>query len=162
MRRLVLLRHGRTEWNDSGRAQGHADVPLDDVGLAQAKEVAPVLAALRPVAVWSSDLARAAGTAAAVAAECGLGTVLDPRLREFDVGPNRQGLTAEQLAERAGINRGTLRRLEHGDPAVGSGVLLSVLRALGQLDRVVEALDPYETDLGRARADESLPQRVRR
>lgn len=98
MRRLVLLRHGRTEWNDSGRAQGHADVPLDDVGLAQAKEVAPVLAGLRPVAVWSSDLARAAGTAAALAAECGLDPVLDPRLREFDVGPNRQGLTAEQYA----------------------------------------------------------------
>lgn len=72
-----------------------------------------------------------------------------------------QGLTAEQLAERAGINRGTLRRLEHGDPAVGTGVLLSVLRALGQLDRAVDALDPYETDLGRARADEALPRRVR-
>ena len=67
MRRLVLLRHGRTEWNETGRAQGHADVPLDEVGLAQAKEVAPVLAALRPVALWSSDLARAAQTADAVA-----------------------------------------------------------------------------------------------
>lgn len=73
-----------------------------------------------------------------------------------------QSLTAEQLAERAGISRGTLRRLEHGDPAVGAGVLLSVLRALGQLDRVVDALDPYGTDLGRARAEETLPRRVRR
>lgn len=98
MRRLVLLRHGRTAWNDSGRAQGHADVPLDEVGLAQAKEVAPVLAALRPVAVWSSDLARAAQTAEAVAAEAGLEPVLDARLREFDVGPNRAGLTSEQYA----------------------------------------------------------------
>lgn len=73
-----------------------------------------------------------------------------------------QGLTAEQLAERAGISRGTLRRVEHGDPAVGAGALLSVLRALGQLDRMVEALDPYDTDLGRARAGEALPRRVRR
>jgi broad specificity phosphatase PhoE len=96
--RLVLLRHGRTEWNDTGRAQGHADVPLDDVGLAQAKEVAPVLAALRPVAIWSSDLARAAQTADAVAAECGLEPVRDPRLREFDIGPNRAGLTSEEYA----------------------------------------------------------------
>ena len=47
VRRLVLLRHGRTEWNDIGRAQGHADVPLDETGEAQAKAVAPVLAALR-------------------------------------------------------------------------------------------------------------------
>ena len=98
MRRLVLLRHGRTGWNDSGRAQGHADVPLDDVGLAQAKEVAPVLAALRPVSIWSSDLARAAQTAGAVAAECALEVVLDPRLREFDIGPNRTGLTSQEYA----------------------------------------------------------------
>jgi len=96
--RLVLLRHGRTEWNDAGRAQGHADVPLDEVGLAQAKEVAPVLAALRPVSLWSSDLARAAQTAGAVAAEAGLEPVLDARLREFDIGPNRVGLTSEQYA----------------------------------------------------------------
>ena len=98
MRRLVLLRHGRTAWNDTGKAQGHADVPLDDVGLAQAKEVAPLMAALAPVAIWTSDLARAAQTADAVAAECGLEAVRDPRLREFDIGPNRTGLTAEEYA----------------------------------------------------------------
>ena len=99
MRRLVLLRHGRTAWNDTGRAQGHADVPLDEVGEAQAKAVAPVLASLSPVAVWSSDLARAAGTAAVLAAETGLEAVLDPRLREFDIGPHRTGLTPEEYAE---------------------------------------------------------------
>ena len=98
MRRLLLLRHGRTSWNDTGRAQGHADVPLDEVGLAQAKEVAPVLARQEPVAIWSSDLARAAQTAAVVAAEARLEPVLDSRLREYDVGPNRQGLTSEQYA----------------------------------------------------------------
>lgn len=96
MRRLVLLRHGRTAWNDAGRAQGHTDVPLDDEGEAQAKAVAPVLAALDPVAVWSSDLARAAATARCIAAEAGLEPVLDARLREFDVGPNRQGLTHDE------------------------------------------------------------------
>lgn len=98
MRRLVLLRHGRTAWNDAGRAQGHADVPLDEVGEAQAKAVARLLAALDPVAVWSSDLSRAAQTAAVVAGECGLEPVLDPRLREFDVGPHRTGLTGEEYA----------------------------------------------------------------
>ncbi len=99
MRRLVLLRHGRTAWNDTGRAQGHADVPLDDVGLAQAKEVAPLMAGLAPIAIWTSDLARAAQTADAVAAECGLEAVRDPRLREFDIGPNRTGLTSDEYAE---------------------------------------------------------------
>ncbi len=72
-----------------------------------------------------------------------------------------QGLTAKQVAERAGINRNTLSRLERGEATVGMDVFLSVTRALGQLDRVVEATDPYETDLGRARADEALPLRVR-
>ncbi|CUR61667.1 putative phosphoglycerate mutase-like protein [metagenome] len=98
MKRLVLLRHGRTEWNDTRRAQGHADIPLDAEGQAQSKAVAPMLAALAPVAVWSSDLSRAAQTAAHVAAEAGLEPVLDPRLREFDIGPNRTGLTSEQYA----------------------------------------------------------------
>jgi len=71
------------------------------------------------------------------------------------------GLTAEQVADRAGISRGTLRRLEHGDPGVSLGALLSVTRALGQLPQIPHALDPYETDLGRARSDLRLPQRVR-
>ena len=73
-----------------------------------------------------------------------------------------QHLTAEQVAERANVTRTTLRRLEHGDPGVGFAVFLSVARALGQLDRLVDVLDPYETDLGRARAEEALPERVRR
>lgn len=70
-------------------------------------------------------------------------------------------LTADQVAQRAGITRGTLRRLERGEPSTGMAAFLSVTRALGQLDRVVTALDPYETDLGRARADQILPERVR-
>lgn len=98
MRRLVLLRHGRTEWNDTGRAQGQADVPLDEVGHAQAAAVAPAIAALAPVAVWSSDLARAAQTAAAVAAACGLEPEHDERLREFAIGPRRTGLTSDEYA----------------------------------------------------------------
>ncbi len=73
-----------------------------------------------------------------------------------------QGLTAEQVAQRANISRPTLRSLEHGETTVSLETLLNVARALGQLDRVVDALDPYETELGRAHADIKLPQRVRR
>lgn len=71
------------------------------------------------------------------------------------------GLTAEQVAERAGISRGSLHRLETGTGAVNLMSFLEVARALGQLDSVTRSLDPYETDLGRARADQQLPQRVR-
>lgn len=72
-----------------------------------------------------------------------------------------QGLTAQQVAERAGINRTTLSRLENGEGTVRLDAFIEVARALGQLDRLVEALDPYDTDFGRARADEALPLRVR-
>ncbi|MGD9793016.1 MAG: helix-turn-helix domain-containing protein [Acidimicrobiia bacterium] len=72
-----------------------------------------------------------------------------------------QNLTGQQLAERAGVSRPTISKLEHGDLGVGLGVLLEVLRALGQLDALVTATDPYETDLGRIRSAENVPKRVR-
>lgn len=98
-RRLILLRHGRTGWNRTGRAQGQADVGLDEVGHAQARAAAPAIASLSPVRVWSSDLSRAARTAAYVGDACGLTVELDERLREFSVG-KRQGLTWAESVER--------------------------------------------------------------
>jgi transcriptional regulator with XRE-family HTH domain len=71
-------------------------------------------------------------------------------------------LTAQQVAERAGVTRATVGRLERGDVSVGFEVVLNVARSLGVLDALVTATDPYETPLGRARADQQLPQRVRR
>ena len=97
-RRLVLWRHGQTEWNRVGRAQGHADVPLDSVGLAQARSAAAKLAAYRPQFVWSSDLARARQTAEALVSRTGCELVLDKRLREYDVGA-RQGMTFDEFRE---------------------------------------------------------------
>ncbi len=73
-----------------------------------------------------------------------------------------QSLTAAQVAERAGISRGTVGKIEAGDAGVSFAAVLKVARALGLLDALVTATDPYETDLGRARADEELPKRVRR
>ncbi len=98
-RRLVLLRHGQTAWNDADRAQGHADVPLDEPGRAQAAAVSPYLASLGPVAVWSSDLVRAVETAALVGAAAGVEVKYDARLREYDVGA-RQGLTRAEAGRR--------------------------------------------------------------
>jgi broad specificity phosphatase PhoE len=98
-KRLVLVRHGRTEWNRVGRAQGHADVPLDELGLEQAATAARQLASYQPAFLWSSDLTRARQTAAAISALTGHDVVLDKRLREYDVGI-RQGLTFDEFAER--------------------------------------------------------------
>ncbi len=99
MRRLVLLRHGQTGWNASGRAQGHCDIELDETGHLQAKLAAPALAAYAPSLLWSSDLLRARQTAEYVAAETGLTPVLDARLREYAVGEHRMGLTIGEYAE---------------------------------------------------------------
>jgi transcriptional regulator with XRE-family HTH domain len=72
-----------------------------------------------------------------------------------------RGLTQVQLADRAGVGRMTIIRLERGDAGVSIENLLRVLRALGLLDVLPRALDPYESDIGRLRADEQLPDRVR-
>jgi broad specificity phosphatase PhoE len=99
-RRLVLLRHGRTEWNAVGRAQGHANVSLDEVGRAEAARAAAFLASYQPTFVWSSDLARARETAEVLVAMLPeVELALDARLREFDVGV-RQGLTFPEFRDR--------------------------------------------------------------
>lgn len=72
-----------------------------------------------------------------------------------------RGLTQAQVADRADVSRSTLQRLERGDGAISLENTLRILRALGVLDGVAQALDPYESDVGRLRADEQLPQRVR-
>lgn len=71
------------------------------------------------------------------------------------------GLTQNQLADRAGIDRKAVIRLEQGDSGISLESYLRVLYALGVLHDVVRASDPYETDLGRSRAEEVLPHRVR-
>jgi transcriptional regulator with XRE-family HTH domain len=72
-----------------------------------------------------------------------------------------QRLTQAQLAERAGVSRDTLRAIETGAGTSSTENLLRVVRALGVLDGFVSSVDPYLSDVGKLRADEVLPQRVR-
>ena len=71
------------------------------------------------------------------------------------------GPTAQQVSERAGITRDTLRKVESGDPGVGFGNVAQVLRALGVLDQAVDAIDPLESDIGRLRAASLAKKRAR-
>lgn len=71
------------------------------------------------------------------------------------------GLTAQQVADRAGITRVTLSKIETGQPGVAFGSVAQVLRALGTLDTMVAAVDPLASDLGRLRADTLVKKRVR-
>jgi transcriptional regulator with XRE-family HTH domain len=69
-------------------------------------------------------------------------------------------LTVAEVADRAGVGTRTVTRLESGEGAALENVL-RVARALGVLDEISASLDPYATDVGRLRADEALPERVR-
>ena len=93
MTRLLLVRHGETDWNAAGRLQGQTDRPLSDFGRRQARRLADELATEDFEAVYSSDLARARETAEIVGARLRLPVTLDPDLREKDWG-TWEGLTA--------------------------------------------------------------------
>lgn len=71
-----------------------------------------------------------------------------------------QRITVAQVADRAGVSRDTVLRLEKGE-SVSSENLLRVARALGVIEQLAGAVDPHESDVGRLRADEALPERVR-
>jgi glucosyl-3-phosphoglycerate phosphatase len=101
--RLVIWRHGRTEWNASGRFQGQLDPPLDEEGRRQAAHAAAHLAGngtlTEAAIVVSSDLSRAAETASALTAVLDVPLRLDPRLREVAMG-SWEGLTRQEVADR--------------------------------------------------------------
>jgi phosphoserine phosphatase len=93
---VFLIRHGATEWNESRRAQGHADVPLNERGRRQTEETVRHLAGESFDAVYSSDLMRALDTARPLAAMRGLKVEVDPGFREIDQG-EWEGLTVDEI-----------------------------------------------------------------
>lgn len=107
---IIVWRHGRTEWNATGRFQGQADIELDALGRQQAAAAARVLAGTNPVRLISSDLKRAYATATALAGLTGLEIETDPRLREIHVG-SWEGLTAAEVAE---LDPERAAKYEHG------------------------------------------------
>ena len=146
-RRLVLFRHGRTAWNLEERAQGQLDVPLDETGHAEAAAAAPYLAALGAVRLWSSDLRRAAQTAAYVAETTGLDVVHDERLREKDQGA-RSGLTRDEFAEKYPAEHAAWLAGRE-EPAVPGNETVAQLtaRVVPALRDCLEALAPEETGI---------------
>lgn len=99
MKRLMLIRHGQTDWNLEERWQGHVDVPLNAEGVEQARLVAARLAREGVTAVYSSDLTRAQMTAAQIAAAHALPVQTDNRWREMNLGVF-QGLTWHEIKAR--------------------------------------------------------------
>ena len=92
IRRLVMLRHGQTEYNAGSRMQGQLDTELSDLGRDQAVAAAEVLAKRQPLVIVSSDLRRALDTAVALGERAGMPVLVDTRLRETHLG-DWQGMT---------------------------------------------------------------------
>lgn len=140
-RQLLLLRHGQTAWNLTQRIQGQTDVPLDDTGLLQAEKVAPVIAALRPSFVRSSDLSRARVTAEKVAEAAGLEVEVDPRLREFDLG-QRAGTTLAEYAATAADEFAAFRSGRYDVVPGAESREQLVARFVPALDEALAAVEP--------------------
>lgn len=137
--RLILVRHGETDWNRARTIQGHRDIPLNATGLGQARAVAGQLAAEPIRAIYSSDLARARETARAIAEVHGLAVIDEPGLRERHWG-RFQGLRfdeIEQLAPEAHA-RMLVREPDYVLDGGGESIVALVERvreALGRLTR---------------------------
>ena len=97
--RLILVRHGESEWNALGRVQGQADPGLSEAGRAEARLLAPLVAAMAPEVVVTSDLRRAAETGALV---CSMASTTDPRWRESAMGEWTGRAAAELYADPRG------------------------------------------------------------
>lgn len=139
MRRLFLVRHGVTDWNEARRLQGASDIPLNDRGRDQARDAAPLLARIAPVqTIVASDLSRAQETAHIIAAAMGATVVTDDRLRERSYGA-WEGLhedvrRSEHAVEHARWERGLEPRVAgyEGHDAVAR-------RAIAAVDELVTA-----------------------
>jgi broad specificity phosphatase PhoE len=129
--RLVLWRHGQTVWNAERRFQGQSDIPLDDTGQAQAERAARLLAALRPDLIVSSDLSRAAQTAAPLGRLIGLDVTLDKDLRERH-GGRWEGLTDTEIRTRYPADHATWT------PPDGEPSAVVADRVAGALHRIAE------------------------
>lgn len=111
--RLVVIRHGETAWNAALRIQGHTDIPLNETGRWQAERMAAALADAGLSAVYSSDLQRAAQTAAPLARAAGLAVQHDSGLRERHFGVF-EGATFQEIEQRWPEDARRWRQRERG------------------------------------------------
>jgi len=141
MRTVILWRHGRTQWNAEQRFQGQSDIPLDEVGRAQAVRAASMLATLKPSLIISSDLMRARETAEALGSLSGSQVIADERLRETFAG-EWEGLTREVLETRFGPELAAWGRDSTVRPGTTGETRLEVAeRMVAAIDEHVATLD---------------------
>jgi broad specificity phosphatase PhoE len=143
MPRVLLIRHGETDWSRDGRWQGHVDVPLNATGHRQAADLAEALADRAPALIACSDLTRARETIKPLAERLGLEPVVEPGLREIDVG-SWAGLSREEATER--FPEGAARHAAGGTGWEDGETYGEVaVRGLAALERLLAPLGPDDT-----------------
>ncbi|MBM4271255.1 MAG: histidine phosphatase family protein [Deltaproteobacteria bacterium] len=142
MGRVILVRHGRTEWNRIERFRGRADVPLDETGIMEAKATGGRIAQeWNPVAVYSSPLSRAVKSAEAIARNFGLPVRVHSGLNDIDYG-QWQSLTPDEVRDRWAVE-GDLWYTAPHRVAIPGGETLADVRA-SALDAVNEITAHHE------------------
>lgn len=86
MAKIFLVRHGETDWNRDRRVLGWSEVPLNPVGLSQAKQLAELVVRFKIEAIYSSPLSRTLETAQILGSFLGLAPTLEPRFIESNIG----------------------------------------------------------------------------
>jgi broad specificity phosphatase PhoE len=139
---LLLVRHGKTDWNEQGRLMGRSDVPLNERGRAQAQAAARALAGVPLARVVASPQARTRETALLIAEPRALEVITEPSLAEVWVGARWQGKTYREIGNDPELQRYI------ADPTYGSADLLepamSVRERVAAVADQLRAGDPSE------------------
>jgi probable phosphoglycerate mutase len=152
VRRLVMLRHGQTEYNAGSRMQGQLDTDLTDLGRDQAAAAAEVLAKRQPLLIVSSDLRRALDTGLALGDRAGMPVQVDTRLRETHLG-DWQGMTHLEVDDIAPGARLAWRDDARWAPHGGESRVDVAERSRPLVAELITGLDEWGSDQGGADSD---------
>ncbi|UIZ91736.1 histidine phosphatase family protein [Corynebacterium sp. CNCTC7651] len=142
-RRLILLRHGQTEYNATRRMQGQLDTELSAIGVEQARAAGLLMRELGVTKIVASDLLRATRTAEIVAAVLGLEFTQDARLRETHLG-DWQGKTHAEVDETDTGARAHWRNNAGWAPPEGESRLDVARRARPVVDELMATYDDWD------------------
>ena len=144
MGRWYLVRHGETEWNRSGRIQGHSDVPLSEHGKSQMNMLAKRLADRRFSAVYTSDLSRAIESAETIEGTSEAAGQIDPDLREFSYGEWEAMTIGEVEAQYPGSLAARVRLGDNAFAAPGGEDTAQILERVQRFS--TKAVDRHDPD----------------
>ena len=142
-RRLLLIRHGQTTYNATGRMQGHLDTELSEVGYAQARAAAELLEDKEITAIVASDLIRARDTADVIGRQLGIEVGVDKRLRETHLG-DWQGMTSAEVDEQYPGARALWRHDPTWAPPQGESRVDVARRARPVIDELMRDLPAWD------------------